>query len=82
MSFRRKGTPYYWISYYDPTGRRIRESTKFERKAQADILERSKRNAVAFARGLRRSPESTRPRSREVTRRTQGEVRAATTAAM
>jgi integrase len=58
MSFRRKGSPYYWISYRDHTGRRIRESTKFERKAQADIFERSKRNAIAFARGGLADPDA------------------------
>lgn len=39
MPFRRKDSPYWWVSYTDPTGNRIRRSSGHTRKSEARALE-------------------------------------------
>ena len=48
MSFKPKNSPYYYISVPGPDGKRRRVTTKFTRKAQADLAEARARTAFAF----------------------------------
>lgn len=44
--FRKKGSPYWWIAYRDPSGRKIERSTETTDRAQAALVEAQARAAV------------------------------------
>jgi len=55
MARKRKGSQFYWASYTDHRGERIRESTGFTRKEDAEAVRRflERHDPAAHARGLR-----------------------------
>ena len=57
MAFRRKDSEFYWISYVDHRGKRIRESTGTTKKAKAEMIERARRDQYAFRRRRMVDPE-------------------------
>jgi hypothetical protein len=48
MAFKRKDSEFYWISYVNHLGKRVRESTGTTKKAKADMIERARRDQYAF----------------------------------
>lgn len=44
--YRKKGSPYWWIAYRDPSGRKIERSTETTDRAQAALIEAERRAAV------------------------------------
>ena len=45
--YMRKGSPYYWIRYYDGNNKKVRESSKSNRKRVAETLLRQREREVA-----------------------------------
>ncbi len=50
MAFKRKDSEFYWISYVNHLGKRVRESTGTTKKAKAEMIERARRDQFAFRR--------------------------------
>src|SRR5512138_670242 len=57
MAYRRKKSEYYWISYVNHLGKRVRESTGTTKKAKAEMIERARRDQFAFRRRGMVDPE-------------------------